>query len=93
MKQLKDRPIEQISEALHIKCSAMDFLGRYSEQLECAKEWYCLWNTKPTDVGAIDAAFALIGSCINNKEFADAHLYASTLWGILSTINMTTKSQ
>ena len=82
--QLKDRPIEGISLALCFKCDALSFLGRYREQLECAKEWYCLWNTKPTDVGAINAAFALIGSCMQNKEFADARLYASTLYEIIN---------
>ena len=66
------------------KCTALGFLGQHREQLESAKEWYCLWNTKPTDMGAIDAAFALIHSCMNNKEFADARLYASTLWGIIN---------
>ena len=84
LKQLKDRPLEAISEALAMKCAALGFLGRYREQLECAKEWYCLWNTKPTDVGAIDAAFALIQSCIHNNEFEDAKLYASTLLGIIN---------
>ena len=84
LKQLKDRPIEEISDALCWKCNALDFLGQHREQLECAKEWYCLWNTRPTDVGAIDAAFALIGSCITNKEYADAVLYASTLYEIIN---------
>ena len=84
LKQLKDRPIEAISEALAYKCTALGFLGRHREQLECAKEWYCLWNTKPTDMGAIQAAFALISSCMHNKEYADAHLYASTLWEIIN---------
>ena len=84
LKQLKDRPIEAISEALACKCSALGFLGQYREQLECAKEWYCLWNTKPTDVGAIRAAFALIESCIQNNECADARLYASTLLEIIN---------
>ena len=84
LKQLKDRPVVDISEALACKCTALGFLGQYREQLECAKEWYCLWNTKPTDVGAIDAAFFLIQSCMNNKEFADAHLYASTLYEIIN---------
>ena len=82
--QLKDRPLEEISKALACKCGALGFLGRHREQLECAKEWYCLWNTKPTDVGAIQAAFALIDSCIHNKEFADAVLYASTLYEIIN---------
>ena len=84
LKQLKDRPIEVISEALMFKVDALGFLGRFREQLECAKEWYCLWNTKPTDQGAIRAAFALIQSCITNKEYADARLYASTLYEILN---------
>ena len=82
--QLKDRPIEDISAALSCKCTALDFMGQYREHLECAKEWYCLWNTKPTDVGAIQAAFALIQSCMNNNEFADARLYASTLYEIIN---------
>jgi len=84
LKQLRDRPLESIDEALSYKCTALGFLGRHREQLECAKEWYCLWNTKPTDMGAINAAFALIGSCIRNKEFEDARLYASTLYGIIN---------
>ena len=84
LKQLKDRPIEAISEAMSLKCVALGFLVRYREQLECAKEWYCLWNTKPTDPGAIDAAFFLIQSCMNNNEYADAHLYASTLYEIIN---------
>ena len=84
LKLLKDRPLEEISDAVAWKCTALGFLGRYSEQLECAKEWYCLWNTKPTDVGAIQAAFALIQSCLQNKEYEGAHLYASTLWEIIN---------
>ena len=84
LKQLKDRPIEEISKALSRKCTALDFMGQYREHLECAKEWYCLWNTKPTDMGAICAAFALIQSCMQNNEFVDAHLYASTLWEIIN---------
>ena len=87
LKLLKDRPLEAISSSFDLKCAALGFLGRYSEQLECAKEWYCLWNTKPTDVGAITAAFALILSCIHNKEYADAVLYASTLYEIINHKN------
>ena len=84
LKQLKDRPIKELSEALNCKCNALGFLGRNREQLECAKEWYCLWNTTPTDMGAIDAAFALIQSCVENKKYADARLYASTLYEIIN---------
>ena len=43
-----------------------------------------MWNTKPTDVGAIDAALFLIQSCINNNEYVDARLYASTLYEIIN---------
>ena len=84
LKQLKVRPVDPISEALCYKCTALSFLGQYGEEMECAKEWYCLWNTKPTDMGAIDAAFALIESSMHNKEYADAVLYASTLWEIIN---------
>ena len=82
--QLKDRPLEAISKALDIKVTALGFLGRHREQMDCAKKWYTLWNTKPTDMGAIRAAFALIESCIQNNEFEDAKLYASTLLGIIN---------
>ena len=84
LKQLKDRPVEEISNALEFKCYALGFMGQDREQLECAKGWYCLWNTKPTDPGAIDAAFFLIQSCLTNKEYVDAHLYASTLYEIIN---------
>ena len=82
--QMKDRPIDDISDALSRKCTALGFMDQHREQLECAKEWYCLWNTKPTDMGAINAAFALISSCLSNKEYVDAVLYASTLWEIIN---------
>ena len=85
--QLKDRPIEEISDALSHKFDSLGYLGRYSEQLECAKEWYCLWNTKPTDPGALDAIFALIGSFLTNKQYDDAILRASTLLGIINHKN------
>ena len=84
LKQMKDRPIEDLSEALNCKCNALGFLGQHREELECAKEWYCLWNTKPTDPGAVRAAFTLIQSCITNNKYADARLYASTLWEIIN---------
>ena len=84
LKQLKDHPIEAISEALCYKCEALGFLAQYREQLESAKECYSLWNTKPTDVGAIGAIFLLIDSCMHNNEFADAVLYSSTLLEIIN---------
>ena len=80
LKQLKDRPVELIDEALALKHDALFFTGQYREALECAKEWYCLWPAKHTHPPAIRASFALILDCINNKEFFDATLYARTLW-------------
>ena len=89
LKQLKDRPVELIDEALKSKYNALLFMGRDREALECAKEWYCLWPTKHTHPPAIDASFALIQSCMFNKEFFDAALYARTLW---ETITMSRDS-
>ena len=86
LQQLKDCPIEDLSNAMRLKFNALNYMGRNSEALECAKEWYCLYPTKHTHPPAIDASFCLIHSCINNNEFADAALYARTLW---ETINDT----
>ena len=80
LKQLKDLPVEAIDEALKWKYYAFEYMGRHREALECAKEWYCLWPTKHTHPPAIEASFAVIQSCIHNKEFFDAALYARTLW-------------
>ena len=80
LKQLKDRPVEDIDDALRIKYNALCSMHRNREALECAKEWYCLWPTKHTHPHAINASFALIQSCMHNKEFFDAALYARTLW-------------
>ena len=38
LKQIKDRPIELISEALRCKFIALNMMGRHSEAVECAKE-------------------------------------------------------
>ena len=80
LKQLNERPVEKIDEALRCKYNALSFMGRCREALECAKEWYCLWPTKHTHPPAIKASFSLIQSCIFNKEYFDAALYARTLW-------------
>ena len=87
LKQLKDRPIDVISDALHMKCVALGEMGQYRNQLECAQEWYCLWNTKPTDTGAIEAALFLIQSCIKNNEYSKAYRFANTLWEIINHKN------
>ena len=84
LKQLKDRPVEDISQALRCKFNALSMMDRHREGLECAKEWYCLWLTKHTHPPAILAGFAVIESCIHNKEFFDAVLYARTTWETLT---------
>ena len=80
LKQLKDRPVEDIDKALGFKHNALQFMDRHCEALECAKEWYLLWPTKHTHPPAIRASFSLIESCIFNEEYFDAALYSRTLW-------------
>ena len=80
LKQMKDRPVEDIDMALSFKYNALIMMARDREALECAKEWYCLYPTNHTHPPAIEASFAVIQSCIFNKEFFDAALYARTLW-------------
>ena len=80
LKQIKDRPLEDLSEALNLKFNGLNLMDHNREALECAKEWYCLHLTKHTHPPAIKAGFALIESCIHNGEFFDAVLYARTTW-------------
>ena len=80
LKQLKDCPIENMDNALRLKFNALIMLGRHKEALECAKEWYCMYLTKHTHSPAIHAGFAVIESCMHNKEYFDAVLYARTTW-------------
>ena len=80
LKQLKDLPVELIDEAMRLKFNALNFMDRNREALECAKDWYCLYLKNHTHPQAMRAGFALIKSCINNKEYAEALLYASTNW-------------
>ena len=64
-------------------------MGKHKEELECAKEWYCLYPTNHTHPPAIRASFCVIQSCLLNKEYFDAALYARTLW---ETITMSRDS-
>ena len=80
LKQLNDRPIEAIDDALHYKFTALNFMNQNREALECAQERYCLYLTKHTHPPAIEASFDLIESCIFNGEYEDAELYARTTW-------------
>ena len=80
LKQLNDRPIKAIDDALSYKFNALNFMDQNREALECAKERYCLYLREHTHPPAIHASFDLIESCIHNKEFVDAELYARTTW-------------
>ena len=80
LKKLTDRPIEIIDDALRLKFNALNFMDRNRESLECAQERYCLYPTSHTHPPAINASFDLIESCIFNKEYEDAELYARTTW-------------
>ena len=86
----KDRPLEAISEALAIKCGALQFMGRYKESLESVEERYNLWalDRGPAHPNTIDAAFQLIQSCIHNQSYVDAEKYAYNLWDILNSTNI-----
>ena len=80
LKQLKDRRLETVSlinDALVYQFNALKFLSRLQECMECAKERYTLWAMNHLrDSGSIYAAFALIESCLFNKEYEDAERYA-----------------
>ena len=84
---MKKRPLEDISEALALKCGALQDLDRYAESLQCAKDKYNLWAIArgPAHPSTIDAAFYLIECLLHNNEYEDAHLFAHTLWEIIHT--------
>ena len=80
LKQLKDRRLETvivINGALEYKFNALNFMDRNREAKECAEERYTLWAmNQMRNPGSINAAFALIESCIHNGEYEDAEHYA-----------------
>ena len=80
LKQLKDRRLETvllINDALTCKYNALNFMARDGEAKECAEERYTLWAmNQMRNSGSLNAAFALIESCLHNKEFEDAENYA-----------------
>ena len=63
LKQLSDRPIEAIDDALQCKFNALNFMGQHRESLECAKERYCMYLARHTHPPAIRAAFCLRALC------------------------------
>ena len=80
LKQLKDRRLETvklINDALAYKFDALNRMARYRETMECAEERYTLWAMNHMrNPGSIHAAFALIQSCLHNKNYEDAEHYA-----------------
>ena len=80
LKQLTDRPIDVIDSALRLKFNSLNMMDRNREALVCAQERYCLYLTQHTHPPAIEASFDLIESCIHNKEYEEASLYARTTW-------------
>ena len=80
LKQLKDRRLETVQDidrSLMCKYNALNFMGRYREALECVKECYTLWAMNHLrNPGSIEAALAMIQSCMHNHEFEDAEKYA-----------------
>ena len=80
MKKLKDRRLETvqlINDAMVCKLNALNFMARFKDAMECAEERYTLWAmNQMRNPGSIDAAFALIESCIHNKKYEDAEHYA-----------------
>ena len=84
LKQLKDRPlavIEILDDAYKHKGSALDFMVRDKEALECATERYNMWETTyRRHPKTIAASFSLIEGLMSNREFHKAHLIAATVY-------------
>ena len=84
LKLLKDRSlasIEILDDALRCKFTSLNFMDRNKESLECATERYNMWaTTNVRNPRTIEASFPLIESLMNNNEFAQAQLIASTVY-------------
>ena len=84
LKQLKDRrleTVEDIDKAFVCKFNALQIMDRQREALECVKENYTMWAMNHMrNPKTIESAFRLIQSCIHNKEYEDATLYAHTAY-------------
>ena len=80
LKQLKDRRLETVQDidsALACKYNALQFMDRKREAMECAEEKYTLWAmNQMRNPGSINAALALIQSCLLNEQYEDAEHYA-----------------
>ena len=85
LKLLKDRPLEAIDLALSLKTASLEFLGRYREAMENAKERYTMWAmTNIRNPRSIRAAFDLIDCCLLLDEKVDAELFARTAYEIIN---------
>ena len=85
----KNRPLQDIDDALNLKVDALKYMGQYTEALESVTERYQLWamGRGPAHPKTITAAFQLIESLIHNQKYADAEKCAFNLWEILNTNN------
>ena len=89
LNSMKKRNLENISDALAIKCDALKEMNRYAESLQCAKDKYNMWAIArgPVHPFTILAAFTLIECLFRSEEYEDAHTYAHALWEIIHTNN------
>ena len=87
--EMNKRSLEGISKALAIKCTALQFLCRHEESLECAVEKYKLWALErgPAHPFTIDASFFLIDCLLSTRKYDDAYHYAYTIWEVIHTNN------
>ena len=85
--KLTARPLEIIKiidDAMAIKYSALNFMDRKKEALECAKERYSLWAAgNMRHCRMLFAAFALIDGLLHNREIEQAALIARTAYEMI----------
>ena len=86
LKLLKDdRPLEALNVAFTCKTTALNFMGRYGEAMESAKERYSMWAmTDIRNPNSIWAAFDLIECCLRIEEYIDAEMFARTTLEIIN---------
>ena len=84
LQQLKDHPlavIELLDDAFKHKGTALIFMGRQKEHLECATERYNMWETTfRRHPKTIEVSFALIEVLMFDNELDKAHLIAGMVY-------------
>ena len=89
--KLKDRRLETvklINDALTMKYNAYGMMGRYKEAKECAEENYTLWAMNHIrNPSSMEAALALVQSCLHNGEHEDAEHYARHAMFMINDMN------